>query len=53
MTFMINPVKIDQRTLTLMGLNYAIRRTFLDQVGGSDLKSGTRRQKSFCLTKNS
>ena len=34
------PVKIDQPGLTPRGLNYAIRRTFLDQVGGFDLNLG-------------
>ncbi|MCX5963333.1 MAG: glycosyltransferase family A protein [Cyanobacteria bacterium] len=34
------PVKIDQPGLTPRGLNYAMRRTFLDQVGGFDLNLG-------------
>lgn len=34
------PVQIDTPGLTPRGLNYAIRRTFLDQVGGFDLNLG-------------
>ena len=34
------PVQINQPGLTPRGLNYAIRRTFLDQVGGFDLNLG-------------
>ena len=34
------PLQIEQPGLTPRGLNYAIRRTFLDQVGGFDLNLG-------------